>query len=280
MIVVTGARGMLGRDLLALFGERAQGTCREDMDITSFSSVRATIGRLKPSVVVNAIAYTDVDGCETNRDLAFRVNGDGVRNLAVVTAEIGAKLVQVSSDYVFDGKGDAPLREDATVNPLSVYGRSKLAGEEFARMNPDHLIVRTQWLYGLHGRNFVETMLRVGQEKDELSVVNDQFGSPTWTADLALAMAALIGNDCRGTYHAANSGSCSWHGFAEAIFRESGMKTRVRPITTDELGRPAPRPLFSVLDCCKMERDTGHCAEGWREALKKYLLGRSSHGKG
>lgn len=280
MIVVAGARGMLGQDLLELFGERAQGTFRDDMDITSFSSVSETLKRLEPGVVINAIAYTDVDGCEANRDLAFRVNGDGVRNLAVVTAEIGAKLVQVSSDYVFDGKGDAPLREDATVNPLSVYGRSKLAGEEYARMNPDHLIVRTQWLYGLHGRNFIETMLRVGQERDEVSVVNDQFGSPTWTVDLALAIAALIDKDCRGTYHAANSGSCSWHGFAEAIFRESGMKTRVRPITTDELGRPAPRPLFSVLDCYKMERDTGHGPEGWREALKKYLVGRSSHGKG
>lgn len=280
MIVVAGARGMLGQDLLELFGERAQGTFRDDMDITSFSSVSETLKRLEPGVVINAIAYTDVDGCEANRDLAFRVNGDGVRNLAVVTAEIGAKLVQVSSDYVFDGKGDAPLREDATVNPISVYGRSKLAGEEYARMNPDHLIVRTQWLYGLHGRNFVETMLRVGLERDEVSVVNDQFGSPTWTVDLALAIAALIEKDCRGTYHAANSGSCSWHGFAEAIFRESGMKTRVRPITTDELGRPAPRPLFSVLDCYKMERDTGHGPEGWREALKKYLVGRSSHGKG
>ncbi len=280
MIVVAGARGMLGRDLLELFGERATGTFRDDLDITSLPSVRRALQRLKPRVVINAIAYTDVDGCETNRDLAFRVNGAGVGNLAEATAELGAKLVQVSSDYVFDGAGEAPLREDAPVNPLSVYGASKLEGEERARLNPDHLIVRTQWLYGLHGRNFVETMLRVGLEREEVSVVNDQTGSPTWTADLARAIAALLERDCHGTYHAANSGCCSWHGFADAIFRESGMKTRVRPITTGELGRPAPRPLFSVLDCSRLEADTGYRPEGWRDALKSYLLQRSSHGKG
>jgi len=280
MIVVAGARGMLGRDLLELFGDRAQGTLRDDMDITSRSSVGTALKRLRPHVVINAVAYTDVDGCETNRELAFRVNADGVRNLAEVTAELGAKLVQVSSDYVFDGNGDVPWREDDGVHPLSVYGSSKLAGEENARLNPDHLIVRTQWLYGIYGRNFVETMLRLGRERDEVAVVNDQVGSPSWTVDLALAIDALLGKDCCGTYHAANSGVCSWHGFAEAVFRESGMNTRVRPITTGELGRPAPRPLFSVLDCSKLERDTGYRPEGWRDALKKYLRKRSSHGEG
>jgi dTDP-4-dehydrorhamnose reductase len=279
MIVVAGARGMLGRDLLELFGDRAQGTLRDDMDITSRASVSMALKRLRPHVVINAVAYTDVDGCETNRAQAFRVNADGVRNLAEVTAELGAKLVQVSSDYVFDGNGDVPWREDDAVHPLSVYGSSKLAGEENARLNPDHLIVRTQWLYGIHGGNFVETMLRLGLERDEVAVVSDQVGSPSWTVDLCLAIDALLGKNCRGTYHAANSGACSWHGFAEAVFRESGMTTRVRPITTGELGRPAPRPLYSVLDCGKLERDTGYRPEGWRDALKKYLRKRSSHGE-
>ena len=225
-------------------------------------------------MVINAVAYTDVDGCETERERAFAVNGDGVRNLALVTKEIGAKLVQVSTDYVFDGSKGVPWLEDDPVNPLSVYGSSKLKGEENARLNPDHLIVRTQWLYGLHGKNFVETMLRLGGERDEVAVVHDQFGSPTWTVDLSFAIRALLEKDRRGTYHAANAGVCSWCDFARAIFQEAGLKTQVRPITTEELGRPAPRPLYSVLDCSKLTRDTGFVPEEWRDALKKYLNAR------
>jgi len=147
-------------------------------------------------------------------------------------------------------------------------------GEENARRNPDHLIVRTQWLYGLNGKNFVETMLRLGVEQDEVAVVHDQFGAPTRTVDLSLAIRALLEKDRRGTYHAANAGVCSWCDFARAIFREAGLKTRVRPITTEELGRPAPRPRYSVLDCSKLTRDTGFVPEDWREALKKYLNAR------
>ncbi len=274
MIVVAGARGMLGHDLLELYGSECRGVYHDEMEITSPASVEKVLKDLRPRVVINAVAYTDVDGCETNQVRAFQVNGEGVLNLARVTAEIGAKLVQVSTDYVFDGSKGMPWLEDDQVNPLSVYGRSKLAGEENARFNPDHLIVRTQWLYGLHGKNFVETMLRLGKEKDEISVVHDQIGSPTWTVDLSRAIRALIEKDCRGTYHAANAGSCSWCDFARAIFAESGLKTVVNPITTVELGRPAPRPLYSVLDCGKLEQDSGFVPEGWREALEKYLKAR------
>lgn len=274
MIVIAGARGMLGRDLLELYGNEARGVYHDEMEITSLDSVAAVLKKLRPEVVINAVAYTDVDGCETNRDRAFQVNGEGVLNLARVTAEIGAKLVQVSTDYVFDGSKGAPWLEDDPVNPLSVYGSSKLAGEENARTNPDHLIVRTQWLYGLHGKNFVETMLRLGAEKEQLGVVDDQVGSPTWTVDLSLAIRALIAGDCRGTYHAANAGSCSWCQFASAIFEEAGFATVVNPITTAELDRPAPRPLYSVLDCGKLVRDTGFVPQEWRDALKKYLKAR------
>lgn len=274
MIVIAGARGMLGHDLLELYGSEARGVYHDEMEITSLDSVAGVLKKLRPKVVINAVAYTDVDGCETNRERAFQVNGDGVLNLARVSAEIGAKLVQVSTDYVFDGSKGAPWLEDDPVNPLSVYGRSKLAGEENARTNPDHLIVRTQWLYGVHGKNFVETMLRLGTEKDQLGVVNDQVGSPTWTVDLSLAIRALIAADCRGTYHAANAGSCSWCQFARAIFEEAGLATTANPITTAELGRPAPRPLYSVLDCGKLVRDTGFVPQGWRDALKKYLKAR------
>ena len=280
MILVVGAQGMLGRELLDMLGDEARGLNRDEMEITSFESVRRAVATLKPAVVINSIAYTDVDGSESNSELAFGVNGDGVKNLAAVTADIGAKLVHISSDYVFDGKKGSPYLEEDQVNPMSVYGKSKLAGEENARLNPDHLIIRTQWLYGRHGNNFVETMLRLAKEKEELGVVDDQVGSPTWTVDLCLAVKALLDRNCRGTYHAVNSGSCSWFDFAGAIFAEQGTTVRLNPITTTELGRPAPRPLFSVLDCGKLLTDTGVQLEHWREALTKYLKIRGvEHGK-
>jgi dTDP-4-dehydrorhamnose reductase len=274
MILVAGAEGMLGHDLLAMFSGAARGISREEMDITSFTSVRTALLTLKPRVVINAMAFTDVDGCESRRELAFRVNGEGVRHLAEITAEIGAKLVHISSDYVFDGRKGNPYVEEDPVNPLSIYGKSKLTGEDNTRLNQDHLVIRTQWLYGMNGRNFVETMLRLAREKDQLEIVNDQTGSPTWTVDLALAVSALIGKNCCGTYHAVNSGYCSWFDFAAAIFAEQGLEMRLQPITSEKLSRPAPRPLFSVLDCSKLQRDTGLKMEGWMDALKKYLYER------
>ncbi len=281
MIAVAGARGMLGRELLGMLGGTATGLTRDEMDITSLDSVRKAMMSLRPAVVVNTIAYTNVDGCESNRQQAFRVNGEGVKNLAAATAEIGARLVHISSDYVFDGKKGTPYLEDDPVNPLSIYGESKLAGEENARLNPDHLIIRTQWLYGRHGKNFVETMLRLATEKDELSVVDDQIGSPTWTFDLSLAIKALVEKGCIGTYHAVNSGTCSWFDFAGAIFAERGVTIHLGPIISAELDRPARRPLFSVLDCGKLLRDTGMRMEDWRDALHKYLKAKEAeNGKG
>src|SRR5450631_888652 len=178
MILIVGANGMLGRDVMALLGDRARGVDLGDIDITSLESTERVVTSLRPSVVVNCAAYTDVDGCETNRELAMKVNGEGVGHLALVTRGIGAKLVQISTEYVFDGCKVTPYVEMDPARPLSVYGESKLLGERNAVSNPDHLIVRTQWLYGLHGRNFVETMLRLAGEKDLLSVVDDQIGSP------------------------------------------------------------------------------------------------------
>ena len=271
MILVVGAKGMLGQDLMTLLGAEARGVDIEDIDITSMESVQKVLVTLKPRVVINAAAYTDVDGCESNQELAMQVNGEGVAHLALISKEIGAKLVQVSTDYVFDGGKGSPYQEDDPPRPLSVYGESKLAGEMNACFNPDQLIVRTQWLYGLHGKNFVETMLRLAAEKKELSVVDDQVGSPTWTVDLSLAIKSLIDKGCRGTYHAANGGFCSWNEFARAIFAEAGMGIKVNPMSTAELGRPAPRPLYSTLDCGKLARDAGFQPEPWQEALKNYL---------
>jgi len=271
MILIVGANGMLGQELMALFAGNARGVDVGEIDITSLESVQRVLRTLRPRVVINAAAYTDVDGCETKRDLAMAVNGTGVGHLAEVTLELGAKLVQISTDYVFDGGKGSPYLEDDPVAPLSVYGESKLLGEENVRKNPEHLLVRTQWLYGHAGKNFVETMLRLGAEKDELAVVDDQVGSPTWARDLSLAIKALLDKGCTGTYHAANSGFVSWNGFAKEIFNQAGLSVTVKPMTTGELNRPANRPLYSTLDCGKLLRDTGFQLQSWQEALERYL---------
>ncbi len=271
MVLVIGSKGMLGQELMEVFGPSARGVDVEEIDITDLSSVQRVLLTLKPTVVVNAAAYTDVDGCQTNAEQAMQVNGEGVAHLAMVSKEIDAKLVQVSTDYIFDGKKGSPYLEDDLCAPLSVYGESKLAGEMNTWFNPNHLIVRTQWLYGHAGKNFVETMLRLAGERNELTVVDDQVGSPTWTRDLALAIKALIEKGCSGTYHAANSGFVSWNGFAREIFRLAGLEVTVKPMTTAELDRPAPRPLYSTLDCGKLAQDTGFTLQPWQEALKRYL---------
>ena len=276
MIVVVGAGGMLGKDLMALLGEGCRGVDIADIDITSHESVERVLTALHPSVVINCAAYTDVDGCETNVDTAMQVNGEGVAYLAMVTRELGARLVQISTDYIFDGGKGSPYQEDDPPHPLNIYGESKLTGEMNASFNPGHLIVRTQWLYGRHGKNFVETMLRLGAEKDELAVVDDQIGSPTWTVELAKAILVLIDKGCQGIYHVTNAGSCSWHDFAKAIFEESGLPVQVKPMTTEELNRAARRPLNSILDCSKLEQDTGLRLKPWRDALQSYLKSRNA----
>lgn len=266
---------MLGQDLMALLGDRGHGIDIGEIDITSPESVLKVIGELKPEVVINCAAYTDVDGCENNIETAMAVNGEGVGYLAMACRDMGSLLVHLSTDYIFDGGKGTPYVEDDAPCPLSIYGESKLAGEMNAAFAPEHLIVRTQWLYGLHGKNFVETMLRLGAEKDELTVVDDQIGSPTWAIDLARAIVTLIDAGCRGTYHAANAEYCSWNEFAKAIFEEAGLNVTVRPMTTTELNRPARRPLYSTLACDKLATDTGLHLQSWRDALRCYLKLRS-----
>lgn len=271
MILVIGANGMLGHDLMAVLEGDVRGVDLPEIDITDLASVRKILLTLKPRVIINSAAYTDVDGCEANVEQAMAVNGEAVGLLALTAREIGAKLVQISTDYVFDGKKGSPYLENDPIGPLSIYGESKLAGELNAAMAPQHLIIRTQWLYGLHGKNFVETMIRLAGEKSELAVVDDQIGSPTFTRDLALAVKALVEKGCSGTYHAANSGFCSWNEFARAIFEEERLAVRVNSMTTKELDRPANRPLYSTLDCSKLERDTGFRPQPWQDALREYL---------
>jgi dTDP-4-dehydrorhamnose reductase len=276
MIVVIGANGMLGSDLISVLPGDVRGIDIDEIDITSLESVQKVLFALKPGIIINAAAYTDVDGCESDAERAFAVNGEGVANLALVARDMDSLLVQISTDYLFDGTKGSPYVEDDATNPLSIYGQSKYAGELNARLTAKHLIVRTQWLYGVHGKNFVETMLRLAQEKDSLSVVDDQIGSPTWTVDLCHAIVTLINKKCLGTFHAVNSGYCSWNEFAKAIFEEEGISVPVMPLATKDLGRPAPRPLYSVLDTDKLMGETGLRLQGWRDALRHYLKTRRS----
>jgi len=275
-IVVCGAGGMLATDVIEVLsqaGHETTGLTIDDLDITSLGAVRKTIAEIKPDLVFNAAAFTNVDGCESEPDLAYLVNAVGPRNLAIAAEEAGAALVHISTDYVFDGAGSKPYREYDPVNPQSVYGKSKLDGEIMVRNHcSHHYIVRTAWLFGVHGNNFVRTMLRLAGEKDVLTVVNDQQGSPTFTWDLAEAIVELIQSRSYGTYHLTNSGACTWFDFTKEILLQAGLKqVRVEPVTTELLSRPANRPKYSVMDNFMWRMDGRTPLRSYQEALKDYL---------
>ncbi len=279
-ILVTGAQGMLGSDLVARLLEYLPpaeliAVDIDGLDITVEDQVREKVNAIRPSVIINCAAYTDVDGCERERELAFRVNAHGPGLLARSAAECRSLLVHVSTDFVFDGTKQTPYTEDDPPHPLSAYGQSKLAGEEAVRCTGgEHLIVRTAWLYGRGGANFVETILRLAAERDELRVVTDQTGSPTWTVELARAIVALLRAGARGTYHAVGRGQCSRYEWAGEILRLAGEHTPLEPATTAEFPRPAARPPRSVLSCEKLRRDTGFHPRPWHEALAEYVRSR------
>ncbi|TFC89642.1 dTDP-4-dehydrorhamnose reductase [Cryobacterium sp. TMT1-21] len=268
--LITGAAGMLGRDLqAALAGRDVTALDRAELDITDQDAVLAAATGF--DVIINAAAYTKVDDAETNEDAAYAINATGPRNLALAAAATGAKLVQVSTDYVFDGRATSPYPEDTSIDPISAYGRTKAAGEAFVLQGhpTGSYIVRTAWLYGQHGPNFPKTMLKLAAARDTLSVVDDQVGQPTWTADLAAQIVALLDSGApAGIYHGTSSGVTSWFGFAQAVFASAGLDpARVTPTDSSQFVRPAPRPSYSVL---------GHDAwasaglapiRDWREAL-------------
>lgn len=275
-VVVTGAKGQLGIDLVDLLSDRGYevyGYGREELDITNFDQVHQVISKVKPDVVIHAAAYTKVDLAESEPDQAFFINAYGTRNVAVVSEVVGAKLVYISTDYVFDGMATTPYNEFAPTNPLSVYGKSKLAGEQFVRdLHSKFFIVRTSWVYGKHGNNFVKTMLKLAKERDELMVVNDQIGCPTYTVDLANCILELIQTEKYGVYHVSNSGYCSWYEFAKAIFEEAGIEVKVNPCTTKEFPRPAPRPMYSVFEHMALRLNGFSEMREWREALKDFII--------
>ncbi len=245
--LVIGARGQLGTDLLTVLGTRAVGLDIPEIDITDPSSVATAIRDIAPDVVINCAAFTAVDAAEGDEATALAINGNGVGN--IVAACRGARLVQISTDYVFDGTSTTPYAEDATPDPRSAYGRTKLAGERAALSHPNAYVLRTAWLYGAHGQNFVKTMLRLERTRETVSVVDDQVGQPTWSMDLARQIDLLVRADApNGIYHATNAGRASWYEFARAIFEGAGADPdRVVPTTTAAFPRSAPRPANSVL---------------------------------
>jgi len=275
-ILVLGAKGMLGCDLHRQFEALGDVTALDSSscDITSPEECRRAIGELFPDVVVNAAAYTNVDGCETERERCFAVNAEGVKNIALACRGRGALIVHFSTDYVFDGAGSAPYREDDLTNPINAYGASKLQGERFLAEHADRwLLLRTSWLYGAHGKNFVKAILDKAATADHLEVVNDQTGSPTFARDLAWAAGILIEQGKAGVYHLTNSGRCSWHEFACRIVEYAGKTDiQVRPIRSGDLKRAAARPVWSVLSTDKFRRDTGREMRHWEAALKDYLV--------
>jgi dTDP-4-dehydrorhamnose reductase len=268
--LVTGAGGMLGRDLLeVLHGDDVVGLTRGELDITDRAAVAAAVaGR---DVVVNAAAWTDVDGAESAEDQATLVNGVGPRVLAEVCRGANARLVHVSTDYVFDGHARTPYAEDHPTAPRSAYGRSKALGEDAVRsvLPNSSYVVRSAWLYGEHGGNFVRTMIALERKRDTVEVVDDQRGQPTWSLDLAAQIAALVrGGGPAGIYHGTSSGETTWCGLARAVFEELGADPeRVRPTTTDRFPRPAPRPAYSVLGHGGWTRAGMAPIRDWREAL-------------
>ncbi len=276
-LLVTGAAGMLGRDVMLAAGNAGHdvvGFGRAELDVTDAAAVERKLDLERPDVVVNCAAWTDVDGAEEAEETAIAVNGAGAGNLAAAAAALGASVVYVSSDYVFDGAKGAPYVETDQPAPLSAYGRTKLAGEEAtAAANKRHFIVRSAGLFGIGGSNFVETMLRLAADHGEVLVVRDQVGSPTYTWHLAYGVVRLIEGIEFGIHHMAAAGQCSWYEFAREIFEQAKVECKVLSITTEEFGRPAPRPSFSALTS---QREHAIRLPSWQDGLAGYLAQRQA----
>ena len=280
-VLVTGANGQLGRDVVLLLekeGHSVLACDRDQMDITNQVQCNDVISSYHPEVVIHCAAYTAVDAAETDIDGAYKVNAVGTRNVSVAAERAGAKLVYISTDYVFDGSSSSRYQEYDDTNPQSVYGKSKRAGELLVQsLSSKWFVVRTSWVYGLYGNNFVKTMLKLGQEKPKLQVVHDQIGSPTYTVDLARFLVKLMQTEMYGIYHASNSGTCTWYEFTEAIFAEArnvggvSIQAQLEPCTTEQFPRPAPRPRNSVMDHLSIRTNGLADLRPWREGLREFI---------
>lgn len=286
-VLITGSNGQLGRELaknlangyteLGPIPEELQGAqvvCVDvdEMDITNYDAVVDLVEELSLDVIFNCAAYTNVNGCETDSDTAFRVNALGARNLAMAAERFGAKLIHVSTDYVFSGEGNTPRSEWDLCNPQSVYGKTKYLGEQYVRdFCKRYFIVRTAWLYGYEGNNFVKTIMRIAREKGSATVVNDQFGNPTNAADLAHHLLKLAVTEQYGVYHCTGTGECSWYDFACKIVEYAGIPATVSPCTTAEYPTPAKRPAYSSLDNRMLRNTVGDEMRPWEEALRYFI---------
>lgn len=273
-ILVTGCNGQLGRAINEEYkNDEAEliNTDVAELDITDVDKVIEFVVEKKPDVIINCAAHTNVNACESQWELAYKINAIGPRNLSIAATKVGAKMIHVSTDYVFDGTADKPYNEFSPVAPLGAYGKTKLAGEEFVKQFADKFfIVRTAWLYG-DGKNFVKTMLSLGKEKNEVSVVADQIGSPTSASELAKMIHVLEPTENYGIFHGTCEGECSWADFADKIFELAGMDVKVNHITTDEYPTPAKRPAYSVLDNYMLKLTTDFRFADWEDALKEYM---------
>jgi dTDP-4-dehydrorhamnose reductase len=274
-VLVTGHRGILGRALMAELPRRGAdvvGVDVTEMDVVDARAVNAVVGKEKPSAIINCAAFTDVDGCESRRESCFAVNAAGAENVAAAAAKGGARIVHVSTDYVFDGEARDPYKEDAEPHPLSAYGESKLEGERrVAAAATDYVIVRTAWLFGAGGANFVSKILARAKSGGELAVVNDQRGSPTYAGYLAAALARLLDVEFRGVVHVAGGGVASWYDVAAEVLRLTKIDVPLRAIAADDLSVPARRPAYSALDASRYAKLTGDAMPPWREGLRAYL---------
>jgi len=279
-ILIIGATGQLGSELLFQLGDRARGVTRAQFDLAMPEKMHAIVSELRPSVVINCGAYTAVDKAEQEQELCLRVNATAVEKLADVCDHLAIPLVQIGSDYIFDSyPGNTPRKEDAEASPRGYYAQTKLLGEQYAVAIPRNLVVRTCGLYGggPTQHNFVETMLRLSESRSELRVVADQICTPSYCRDIAAALIQLLDSGATGTFHITNSGSTTWHHFANTIFKLAQREVDVQPISTTEYGAPAPRPQFSVLDCGRYEETTGVSMPAWEDALRRYLVDRKRY---
>lgn len=286
-VLITGAKGQLGKQIANILknGQSEIGKIPVEyenveiigvdvdvLDITDINAVRDYLTKVKPEMIINCAAYTNVDACESNEDLAFKINALGPRNLAIISNEINAKIVHVSTDYVFSGEGTVPFREYDETVPVSVYGKTKLAGEKFVREIADkYYIIRTAWLYGYEGSNFVYTIIKAGKEKGYLTVVDDQRGNPTNAEDLAHHMLKVAVTEEYGTYHCTGTGECSWYDFASKIIEFSNVECKVDPVTSNDYVRAAKRPSYSSLDNMMLRVTVGDEMRNWEDALKVFL---------
>ncbi|MBQ6696542.1 MAG: dTDP-4-dehydrorhamnose reductase [Lachnospiraceae bacterium] len=274
-VFVTGVKGQLGYDVvkeLERRGMEAIGVDIEEMDITDASSVEKVIGEAAPDAVIHCAAYTAVDAAEDNVELCRKVNADGPENIAKMCKKLDIPMIQISTDYVFDGMGEQLWQTDDKREPVSVYGQTKYEGELAVQNTLEkYFIVRIAWVFGVNGKNFVKTMLNLGKTRDKLTVVCDQFGSPTYTYDLAKLLVDMIQTDKYGVYHATNEGFCSWHEFACEIFKQAGMQVEVAPVTSDQYPTKAKRPFNSRMSKDKLEENGFERLPDWKDALSRYL---------